>query len=87
MKMVLTTILTIILFIIGIITVVFNPMNAMAISFGMFLVAVSILNIAVQIYFPQRPEGTVELKVVQPVMPKKRAKRSRKKKKKEKFVK
>jgi len=64
------------------ITVVFNPMNATAISFGMFLVAVSILNVVIQIYFPQTPESTVELKVVQPPKPKKRVKKARKKKKK-----
>ena len=54
------------------------------ITFGMLLIAVSILNFAVQIYFPQQPRGTVELKVVNVKTvekPKKRVKRSRKKKK------
>lgn len=84
MKMLLTLVLTVILFILGIITVMFNPLNPLAISFGMFLIAVSILNVAVQIYFPQQPRGTVELKVVNVKTvekPKKRVKRSRKKKK------
>jgi NADH:ubiquinone oxidoreductase subunit K len=84
MKMLVTSVLTVILFIIGIITVVFNASNPLAISFGMFLVAVSILNIAVQIYFPQQPRGTVELKVVnvKTVEKPKKASKSRKRKKK-----
>jgi NADH:ubiquinone oxidoreductase subunit K len=85
MKMLLTLVLTVILFIIGVITVFFNPMNPLAISFGMFLVAVAILNVAVQIYFPQQPQGTVELKVVKvktAEKPKKRVRKSRKRKKK-----
>lgn len=64
--MVLTMILTVILFVIGIALVVMNPLNALAITFGMFLVAVSILNVAIQVYFPSQPLSTVELRVVQP---------------------
>ena len=56
--------LTLVLFFVGIATVFFNPLNPLAISFGMFLVAISILNIAVQIYFPMQPKETVELKVI-----------------------
>ena len=79
MKMILTMVLTIILFIMGIIMVLFNPTNPMAISLGMFLVAVSILNVTVQLYFPQQPEGTAILKVVQPTeKPKKRVGRAKK---------
>ena len=84
MKMMLSLVLTVVLFIIGIITVALSPLNPLAITFGMLLIAVSILNFAVQIYFPQQPRGTVELKVVNVKTvekPKKRVKRSRKKKK------
>ena len=84
MKMLLTLVLTVILFIIGIITVFFNPLNPLAISFGMFLVAIAILNVAVQIYFPQTSQSTVELKVVNAKTtekPKKRVKISRKRSK------
>lgn len=79
--MALTLVLTVILFIVGIMTVFLNPLNPIAISFGMFLVAVSILNVAVQIYFPPQPQGTVELKVVK-VRPEKIPKKTVKKVKK-----
>lgn len=88
MKRIGTMILTVILFILGIIIVFLNPINPVAISFGMFLVAVSVLNIAVQIYFPATPSSPVELRVVKRVKPKpkrkpkKRVKKRKKKKKK-----
>jgi len=45
--------------------VLLNPLNAVAISFGMFLVAVSILSVAIQIYFPATSASPVELRVVE----------------------
>jgi len=85
MKRIGTMILTVVLFILGVIIVFLNPINPVAISFGMFLVAVSILNIAVQIYFPTIPSTPVELRVVERRVkpkprrkPKKRVKKARK---------
>ncbi|MFH1474045.1 MAG: hypothetical protein ABIE55_04110 [Candidatus Aenigmatarchaeota archaeon] len=74
-----TLILTIILFAIGIVIVFLNPLSPVAISFGMFLVAVSILSVAIQIYFPATPSRPVELRVVERrVKPKPRRKPVRK---------
>jgi len=91
MKRIGTMILTVVLFILGIIIVFLNPINPVAISFGMFLVAVSVLNIAVQIYFPATPSSPVELRVVErrvkpkPVRkPKKSIKKAKKRRKKRK---
>jgi membrane-bound ClpP family serine protease len=83
MKRIGTMILTVILFILGIIIVFLNPINPVAISFGMFLVAVAVLNIAVQIYFPAVPSSPVELRVVERrVKPKSKSKKRVKKAKK-----
>ena len=82
MKIILTLVLTIILFLLGISIVILNPLNAMAISFGMLLVAVAILNMAVHVYFPQQPQGTVELKVINVRTEKKPVKKAKKAKKK-----
>jgi uncharacterized oligopeptide transporter (OPT) family protein len=60
-----TLILTVILFTVGIVIVFLNPIDPMAISFGMFLVAVSVLSVAIQIYFPATSSSPVELKVVE----------------------
>ena len=60
-----TLILTVILFTLGIVIVFLNPIDPMAISFGMFLVAVSVLSVAIQIYFPATPSSPVELRVVE----------------------
>jgi hypothetical protein len=84
-----TLILTVLLFTIGIVIVFLNPVDPMAISFGMFLVAVSVLSVAIQIYFPATPSSPVELRVVERVAkpkprvspkrkPRKRAKKARK---------
>lgn len=64
MKRILTFILTFIVMILGALIVFSNPMDPTAIVVGMFLVSVAILNLAIQIYFPQSPEQTVELKVL-----------------------
>ncbi len=77
-----TMILTVILFAIGIVIVFLNPLSPVAISFGMFLVAVSILSVAIQVYFPATPLKPVELRVVKSrVRPKPRRKPARKAKK------
>jgi len=65
MKRILTFALTLIVLALGAIIVFTNPLNLLAIIFGMFLISVAILNLAVQIYFPPTPEQTVELKVVE----------------------
>lgn len=59
-------VLTFILLIIGVMTVYSFPLNSLAISMGMFLLAVSILSFALHIYFPPTPKHVV-LRVVEPV--------------------
>lgn len=54
-----------ILLVLGALIVFTNPWDPTAIIVGMFLVSVSILNLAIQIYFPPLPEQSVELKVVE----------------------
>ena len=85
MKNTLTLILTLVLFLVGVAIVASSLSNPVAISFGMVLVAVSILNVAVQFYFPAQPSDSVELKVVdakEVEKPKKRARTSKKRGKK-----
>lgn len=67
MKKAVTMVLTLILFVLGILMVFARPWDATAISLGMFLIAISVLNIAIQIYFPQPqvPKSPVRLKVVE----------------------
>lgn len=62
-------VLTLILFVLGILMVFARPWDVTAISLGMFLVAISVLNIAVQIYFPQPKlsKEPIRLKVVEPL--------------------
>jgi hypothetical protein len=69
MKRAITMVLTLILFVLGILMVFARPWDVTAISLGMFLVAISVLNIAVQIYFPQPQisKNPIRLKVVEPV--------------------
>jgi len=64
-------VLTLILFVLGVLMVFARPLDTTAISLGMFLVAISVLNLAVQIYFPpqQISKSPVRLKVVEPVTP------------------
>jgi uncharacterized protein (DUF58 family) len=86
MKRILTFALTLIVLVLGAVIVFANPLNALAIIFGMFLISVAILNLAIQIYFPPTPEQTVELKVVEEppklsVRVEKPKKRSKKRKK------
>ena len=64
MKRILTFVLTLIVLAIGALMVFSSPLDPAAIVVGMFLVSVAILNLAIQIYFPQSPEQTVELKVL-----------------------
>jgi len=65
MKRILTFALTLIVLILGAVIIFTNPLDPLAIIFGMFLISVAILNLAVQIYFPPASEQTVELKVVE----------------------
>ena len=65
MKRIVTSILTLIVLVLGALIVFTNPINPSAIIFGMFLVSVSILVLAVQIYFPPTVEQPVELKVLE----------------------
>lgn len=69
-----TMFLSLVLLLLGALTVYSFPLNALAISLGMFLLAVSILSIALQIYFPPKPKHVV-LRVVEPAkIPKTRVK-------------
>jgi len=87
MNRVFTVILTLLLLAIGVVTVYSYPLNITAISLGMFLIGISILSIAIHIYFPpQRKEviiRVVESKKVQkrPVKRRRKVKKRRKKKK------
>ena len=85
--------MSIIVFALGIMIVFLNPLSPLAISLGMFLVAVAILSVAIQVFFPAEQPRPVELRVVakstvrKRVRPKpkkkaKKVKRSRKKTKK-----
>ena len=60
-----TFVLTLVVLILGALIVFSNPLDTLAIIFGMFLVSSAILNLAIQIYFPPSPDQTVELKVVE----------------------
>ncbi len=76
-------ILILVLFVIGIIIIYTNPFSPTIISLGMLFIAVAIIDIAVQIYFPKKPKE-VELKIVgvEEERRKKRAKPKRKRPKK-----
>jgi uncharacterized membrane protein len=65
MKRIATMILTLIVLILGALIIFSNPVDPTAITVGMFFVSVAILNLAVQIYFPQSTEEPVELRVVE----------------------
>jgi hypothetical protein len=62
------TILSFILLIIGFSMIVCSPDNSFAISLGMLLIAISILSIAILIYFPPT-ERHVRLRVIAPKIP------------------
>jgi len=89
MKRLAIVILNLILIIVGFITIYYSPWSALAITIGMLLIAVSIINFALLIYFPPPPQKYVKLKVIEetPVIPKtplktrKHKKRPKKKKK------
>lgn len=74
----------------GALIVFTNPFDLAAIIIGMFLVSMSILNLAIQVYFPPSQEEPVELKVVeQPIQQPKtlEVKKAKKSKRKKKYVK
>lgn len=67
-------VLNLILILVGAITVYSFPLNPFAITVGMFFLAIAILSIALQVYFPPRPKQVI-LKVEEPVsLPKKSVK-------------
>ena len=74
-------VLSIILFLIGLTLVVSNPGNSAYITFGMFLVAISLLSALIPAYFPKKIEH-VRLKLIEPERLKRAVKGKRKRKKK-----
>jgi hypothetical protein len=66
-----TMLLNLILLVLGAVIVYSFPLNPLAIAIGMLFLAVSILSIALQVYFPPQPKHVV-LRVVEPVAPLKR---------------
>jgi uncharacterized membrane protein YfcA len=65
MNKVVNIILTMILLVLGALIVFTNPIDPLAIIVGMFLISVSILILAIQVYFPPTTEEPVELKIVE----------------------
>jgi len=93
MKRLSIVILNLILIIVGFITIYYSPWSALAITIGMLLIAVSIINFALLIYFPPPKQEYVKLKVIEEVpkipktplktiKPKKKVKKKKKPKKK-----
>jgi hypothetical protein len=65
MNRIVTLALTLIALVVGALMIFANPLDPSAIIIGMFIISVSILNLAVQIYFPPSPQQEVELQVVE----------------------
>ena len=65
MNKIVTLTLTLIALVLGALMIFANPMDPLAIILGMLIISVSILNLAVQIYFPPSPQQEVELQVVE----------------------
>lgn len=65
MNKIVTLILSLIALVVGALMIFANPLDPLAIIFGMFIISVSILSLAVQIYFPPSPQQEVELEVVE----------------------
>jgi len=65
MNRIVTLTLTLIALVVGALMIFANPLDPSAIIIGMFIISVSILNLAVQIYFPPSPQQEVELQVVE----------------------
>jgi hypothetical protein len=80
-------VLNLILIIIGFLIVYSSPLSALAITLGMFFIAISIISFAILIYFPPSQPGYVKLRVIEenPKLPKhvtrKRPKKRTKRKK------
>ncbi|MEM5778546.1 MAG: hypothetical protein QXD43_01655 [Candidatus Aenigmatarchaeota archaeon] len=90
MKRIVTIVLTFIVLMLGALIVFTNPFDLAAIIIGMFLVSMSILNLAIQVYFPPSQEEPVELKVIeQPIEQSKplEVKKAKKSKRRKKYVK
>jgi len=72
--------LNLILLLLGAVIVYSFPLNPLAISIGMLFLAVGILSIALQVYFPPRPKHVV-LRVVESPKPLKKTVKRKKTKK------
>ncbi|NIM47079.1 MAG: hypothetical protein GTN40_02885 [Candidatus Aenigmarchaeota archaeon] len=91
MKRLSIVILNLILIIVGFITIYYRPWSALAITIGMLLIAISIINFALLIYFPPPQQKYIKLKVVEEskipktplkaIKPRKRVKKKKPKKK------
>ena len=84
--------LNLILLLLGALIVYSFPLNPLAISIGMLFLAVSILSIALQVYFPPKPKHVVlrvvePIKSVKPVVKAKKVKKAKKKRKRKKKAK
>lgn len=65
MKRLSIVVLNLILIIIGFLIVYSSPISALAITFGMLLISISIISFAVLIYFPPSQPQYVKLNVVE----------------------
>ena len=65
MNRLMLVILNLILITVGFFIVYASPLSALAITFGMLLIAASIISFAILIYFPPVPTGYVKLKVIE----------------------
>ncbi|MFQ6020478.1 MAG: hypothetical protein ACE5J4_00415 [Candidatus Aenigmatarchaeota archaeon] len=74
--------LSLILLLIGIIIIIWNPFDVIIISIGMFLIAVAIINSAIMINFPKKRRKPVELKIVKTKPSTKKLKKAVRKKRK-----
>ena len=65
MKRLSIVILNLVLIIVGFIIVYSNPLSALAITLGMFFIAISIISFSILIYFPPPQPNYVKLKVIE----------------------
>lgn len=66
---IIASIISVILFVLGVILIILDPLSPVMISTGMFLIAIAILSVALQIYYPEKPKH-VELRVIETKRPK-----------------
>jgi len=80
---IIASIISVILFVLGVILIILDPSSPVMISTGMFLIAIAILSATLQIYYPEKPKH-VELRVIETkrvYKPKKKRPRKKPKKK------